>query len=71
MLVFLLFKKESESDYNVILQTLKKFFNKLFHIGTEKDKGDVFKEIIAYHSLDYYNDRNLPTLLITHLEKKK
>ena len=44
---------------NVILQTLKKFFNKLLHIGTEKDKDDVVKEITAYHSLDYYNDRDL------------
>ena len=44
---------------NVMLQTLKKFFNKLLHIGTEKDKDDVVKEIIAYHSLDYYNDRDL------------
>ena len=44
---------------NVMLQTLKKFFNKLLHIGTEKDKDDVVKEITAYHSLDYYNDRDL------------
>ena len=42
-----------------MLHTLKKFFNKLFHIGTEKDKDDVVKEITAYHSLDYYNDRDL------------
>ena len=44
---------------NVMLKTLKKFFNKLLHIGTEKDKDDVVKEITAYHSLDYYNDRDL------------
>ena len=44
---------------NVMLQTLKRFFNKLLHIGTEKDKDDVVKEITAYHSLDYYNDRDL------------
>lgn len=44
---------------NVMLQTLKKFFNKLLHIGTEKDKDDVVKEITAYYSLDYYNDRDL------------
>ena len=44
---------------NIMLQTLKKFFNKLLHIGTEKDKDDVVKEITAYHSLDYYNDRDL------------
>lgn len=44
---------------NVILQTLKKFFNKLLHIGTEKDKDDVVKEITSYHRLDYYNDRDL------------
>ena len=43
---------------NIMLQTLKKFFNKLLHIGTENDK-DVVKEITAYHSLDYYNDRDL------------
>lgn len=42
-----------------MLQTLKKIFNKLLHIGTEKDKDDVVKEITAYHSLDYYNDRDL------------
>ena len=44
---------------NVMLQILKKFFNKLLHIGTEKAKYDVVKEITAYHSLDYYNDRDL------------
>ena len=44
---------------NVMLKTLKKFFNKLLHIGTEKDKDDVVKEITAYHSLDYYNDTDL------------
>lgn len=44
---------------NVMLQTLKKFFNKLLHIGTEKDKDDVVKEITAYYSLDYYNDKDL------------
>lgn len=44
---------------NVMLQTLKKFFNKLLHIGTEKDKDDVIKEITGYHSLDYYNDSDL------------
>lgn len=44
---------------NVILQTLKKFFNKLLHIGTEKDKDDVVKEITSYHRLNYYNDRDL------------
>ena len=44
---------------NVMLQTLKKFFNKLLHIGTEKDKDDVVKEITSYHSLDYYNDTDL------------
>lgn len=26
---------------NVMLQTIKKFFNKLLHIGTEKDKDNV------------------------------
>lgn len=44
---------------NVMLQTLKRFFNKLLHLGTEKDKDDVVNEITAYHSLDYYNDRDL------------
>lgn len=33
-----------------MLQTLKKFFNKLLHIGTEKDKDDVVKEITTYHT---------------------
>lgn len=44
---------------NAIFQTLKKSFNKLLHIGTEKNKDVVVKEITAYHSLDYYNDRDL------------
>ena len=44
---------------NVMLQSIKKFFKQLLHIGTEKDKDDVVKEITAYHSLDYYNDRDL------------
>ena len=44
---------------NVMLQTLKKFFNKLLHIGTEKDKDDIVKEITSYHQLDYYNDKDL------------
>ena len=42
-----------------MLHTLKKFFNKLLHIGTKKDKDDVVKEITAYHNLDYYNDSDL------------
>ena len=42
-----------------MLQTLKKFFNKLLYIGIKKDKDDIVKEINAYHSLDYYNDRDL------------
>ena len=44
---------------NVMLQSIKKFFKQLLHIGTEQDKDDVVKEITAYHSLDYYNDRDL------------
>ena len=44
---------------NVMLQTIKKFFRKLLHIGSEKDKDNVVKEITAYHSLDYYNDTDL------------
>ncbi len=44
---------------NAIFQTLKKSFNKLLHIGTEKNKDVVVKEITAYHSLDYYNDKDL------------
>lgn len=44
---------------NVMLQTIKKFFNKLLHIGTEKDKDNVVEEITAYHKLDYYNDSDL------------
>ena len=43
---------------NVMLQ-LKKFFNKILHIGTKKDKDDVVKVITAYHILDYYNDNDL------------
>ena len=43
----------------VMIQTIKNFFNKLLHIGTEKDKDYVVKEITAYHSLDYYNDSDL------------
>lgn len=42
-----------------MLQAIKKFFNNLLHIGTEKDKDDVVKEITVYHSLDYYNDSDL------------
>lgn len=44
---------------NVMLQTIKKFFNKLLHIGSEKDKDNVVKEITAYHKLDYYKDYDL------------
>lgn len=44
---------------NVMLQTIKKFFNKLFHIGSEKDKDNVVEEITSYHDLGYYNDRDL------------
>ena len=44
---------------NVMLQTLKKFFNKILHIGTEKDKDDVVNEITAYHQLNYYKDSDL------------
>lgn len=44
---------------NVMLQTIKKFFRKLLHIGSEKDKDNVVEEITSYHGLGYYNDRDL------------
>ena len=44
---------------NVMLQTIKKFFRKLLHIGNEKDKDSVVEEIISYHGLDYYSDSDL------------
>ena len=44
---------------NVMLQSIKKFFNKLLHIGTEKDKDNVVDEITAYHQLNYYKDSDL------------
>lgn len=44
---------------NVMLQTIKKFFNKLLHIGTEEDKDNVIEEITAYHQLNYYKDSDL------------
>lgn len=44
---------------NVMLQAIKKFFNKLLHIGTEKDKDYVIEEITAYHQLNYYKDSDL------------
>lgn len=44
---------------NVILQTIKQFFRKLLHIGSEKDKDNVVKEITAYHKLEYYRDSDL------------
>lgn len=44
---------------NVMLQANKKFFNKLLHIGTEKDKDNVIEEITAYHQLNYYKDSDL------------
>ena len=56
---------------NVMLQTLKRFFNKLLHIGTDKDKDYVVKEITAYHSLDYYNDRDLPDIADSTTREKE
>lgn len=44
---------------NVMLQTIKKFFRKLLHIGNEKDKDSVVEKIISYHGLDYYSDSDL------------
>lgn len=44
---------------NVMLQTIKQFFRKLLHIGSEKDKDNVVKDITAYHKLDYYKDPDL------------
>lgn len=44
---------------NVMLQAIKKFFNKLLHIGTEKAKDNVIEEITAYHQLNYYKDSDL------------
>ena len=44
---------------NVMLQAIKKFFNKLLHVGTEKDKDNVIEEITAYHQLNYYKDSDL------------
>ena len=36
-----------------MLQSIKKFFRQLLHIGTEKDKDT------AYHQLNYYKDSYL------------
>ena len=44
---------------NVMLQTIKNFFNKLFHIGSEKYKDNVVEETTSYHGLGYYSDRGL------------
>ena len=44
---------------NVMLQSIKKFFRQLLHIGTEKDKDNVVDEITAYHQLNYYKDSDL------------
>lgn len=44
---------------NVMLQTIKQFFRKLLHIGSEKDKDNVVKEITAYHKLYYYKNSGL------------
>ncbi len=44
---------------NVMLQSIKKFFRQLLHIGTEKDKDNVVEEITAYHQLNYYKDSDL------------
>lgn len=44
---------------NVMLQTIKKFFRKLLHIGSEKDKDNVVEEITSYHGLGYYSDSDL------------
>ena len=44
---------------NVMLQSIKKFFRQLLHIGTEKDKDNVVDEITAYHQLNYYKDYDL------------
>ena len=44
---------------HTFLQTLKKFFKKILHLGTEKDKDDVVKEITNYHELEYYDNKDL------------
>ena len=51
--------KKLHNFLNVMLQAIKKFFNKLLHIGTEKDKDNVIEEITAYHQLNYYKDSDL------------
>ena len=42
-----------------MLQSIKKFFRQLLHIGTEKDKDNVVDEITTYHQLNYYKDFDL------------
>lgn len=42
-----------------MLQAIKQFFRKLLHIGSEKDKDNVVKEMTAYLKLDYYKDSDL------------
>ncbi len=48
-----------------MLQTIKKFFNKLLHIGSEKDKDNVVEEINNYiyeqnYGIDIdYDDRDI------------
>ena len=42
-----------------MLQAIKQFFRKLLHIGSEKDKDNVVKEMTAYLKLDFYKDSDL------------
>ena len=50
---------------NVMLQTIKKFFNKLLHIGTEKDKDDVVRR-----NSDAISELNLAYVAITRARKE-
>mgnify|MGYP000323925482 CR=1 FL=1 len=43
-------ERVSERTKFGMIGAIKKFFNKLLHIGTEKDKDEIVKEITAYHS---------------------
>ena len=42
-----------------ILQTLKKFFHRLFKIETEKDKNEVISEIKEYYKQGLYDNFDL------------
>ena len=55
----------------IVVQSIKQFFNKILHIGTERDKDSVVREIKEYYEVDLYNNKDLHDIVDNTSKKQE